>query len=225
MIARIEQVTTTEFGELALYVSYWEAGQRVNAERFAIAIPDQLPTAEVIEEWRNPETGLRETVLDTPVSDHPSAAEWAIASKIGLKEERRPYTAGQWFSDFAAERIKGFADLHRANSDVVQFADAMDDALVLRVAAEKERFWRQRRDNAVANGDVALAARHQATVDLCAAAMQDIGFARATLAEMVRLERLTLMPAEWWPTHQNGDPVGLLMMPEVAALEDAEIEV
>lgn len=225
MLARIEQVTTTEFGELALYVSFWEAGQRVNAEQFAISVPEQLPTAEVIEEWRNPETGLRESVLDTPVPDNPTAAEWAIISKVGLKEERRPYSAGLWFVEFALERIKGFANLHRAHAGVVSFADSLDDAAVLRIAAEKERFWGQRRDNAAANGDVALAAQHQITVDLCVAAQADIHLARTTLAEMVRLERMTLTPAEWWEPHAHGDPNGLLVLPEVAALANTEIEV
>lgn len=225
MIARIEQVTTTEFGELALFVSFWENGQRVNAEQFAIAVPDQLPTAEVIEEWRNPKTGLRETVLDAPVPDQPSQAEWAIISKIGLKEERRPYSAGQWFADFAIARINGFAGLHRASAGVLAFADSLDDAAVLRIAAEKERYWGQRRDNAAANGDAALAAQHQLTVDLCVAARLDLALARATLVEMVRLERLILTPAEWWPAHDRGDPSGLLALAEVAGLRGAEIEV
>lgn len=216
MIAKIEQVTTDPAGNLAIWATYWEAGQQVNSQRHAISVPVSrlVPV-------RNAD-GLLVRLDGEPIPAQPTAEEQALADQIGVKQEVVA-TDPAIVAEFAARKIKEFAQLHRLAVTKQAHLQAASDAQVLALAAGRAAHWAQVQQVAQANGDQAEATRAARRLALAQSGAVDAQVARALANEEIAPMVAVLNPETPWTTGTS-DPRGYLAMPQVLALLGTEWE-
>lgn len=216
MIAKIEQVTTTPAGDLALFVTYWENGQQVNAERHHL----RPPVSRLIP-YRTAE-GLLERLDGVPVPENPTAEQQALAEQIGIRMEVIQFTPEQ-IADFAVRAASGFAAVHRrAITLQMQVATASDEQL-LALAAGRAAHWSQVQQVAAENGQTAEASRAGERLALALSAAANASIAHQLAAAEIAPAVAVLALEQPWPSG-SPDPRGYLQMPAVVALLDTEWE-
>lgn len=215
MLARIEQVTTTPDGALALFATYWQDGQQVNAQRHALTMPVAQLTA-----YRNA-NGLRERLDGVEVADAPTAQDAILAEQIGLKMVTVE-TSGQVIADRAVAAAKSFAVTHaKAATLQAQTAAATDQQLVAMAAGRVIR-WTQVAEMTAANGDTQGEQHALARKTLAEQAAANASLARQLAeAEIAPLVAVLTPETPWQSGHP--DPRGFLR-PEVLALVGTEWE-
>lgn len=215
MIAKIEQVTTTAAGNLALHVTYWQDGQQVNAQRHALTMPVVQLTA-----YRNA-NGLRERIDGVEVADEPSEIDAILAGQIGLKTIVVEID-GAAIAERAVAAAKAFAATHRRAVTLQAQAAAATDEQLVAMAAGRAQWLEQVAQAAASNGDTAAEQFALQRFAVAQQAMADASIARqlaqAEIAPMVAL----LTPETPWPAG-SADPRGFLR-PEVLALVGTEWE-
>ena len=215
MLARIEQVTTTPEGALALFATYWQDGQQVNAQRHALMMPVQSLTP-----YRNGD-GLRERLDGVAVANVPTTQDAILAEQIGLKMVAVE-TSGQAIADRAVTAVKSFAATHAMAATLqAQTASATDQQL-LAMAAGRVIRWGQVAEMMSANGDTQGEQHALARKALAEQAAENAAIARQ-LAEAEIAPMVALLTNETpWPAGES-DPRGYLK-PEVMALVGTEWE-
>lgn len=216
MIARIEQVTTDEAGNLAIWATYWEDGQQVNSQRHAISVPVSR-----LMPYRTAE-GLLERLDGVVIPAEPSAIEQAMAEQIGIRQEV-VRTDGAFIADFAVRQITSWAALHRRAMTMQAQVASASDAQLLAMAAGRAAHWSQVQQVALANGDHADAGRAAQRLALAESAAADAQVARSLAAAEIAPLVAVLNPETPWPAGES-DPRGYLAMPAVAGLLGSEWE-
>lgn len=215
MLARIDQVTTTLEGALALFVTYWQDGQQVNAQRHALTMPVAQLTA-----YRNA-NGLRERLDGVEVADEPSEIDAILAEQVGMKTVVVEID-GAAIAERAVAAARAFAATHRRAVTLQAQAAAATDEQLVAMAAGRHAWLTQLAQAAATNGDTAQEQFALQRKALAEQAMANASIARqlaqAEIAPMVAL----LTPETPWPAG-SPDPRGFLR-PEVLALVGMEWE-
>lgn len=216
MIARIEQVTTDEAGNLALWVTYWDGAQQVNSQRHAISVP----VSRLIP-YRTAE-GLLERLDGVVIPAEPTPEEQALAEQIGIRQEVQA-TDPAFIADFAVRQITSWAALHRRALQMQAQVASASDAQLLAMAAGRAAHWAQVQQVALANGDQADGARAAQRLALAQSAAADAQVARSLAAAEIAPLVAVLNPETPWNAGES-DPRGYLAMPAVTGLLDSEWE-
>lgn len=215
MLARIEQVTTTPQGALALFVTYWQDGQQVNAQRHALTMPVAQLTA-----YRNA-NGMRERLDGVEVADLPSELDAILAEQVGYKTVVVEID-GAAIAERAVAAATAFAATHRRAVTLQSQAAAATDEQLVAMAAGRAQWLARVAQAAAANGDTAteqFALQRKAAAEQ---AMADASIARQLAQAEIAPQVAMLTPETPWP-EGNPDPRGFLR-PEVLALVGTEWE-
>jgi hypothetical protein len=216
MIAKIEQLANDAHGNLALYVTYWEDGQQVNAQRHALS----MPVSKLVP-YRD-QNGLLQRLDGEPIPAEPTPEEQLLAEQVGIREEIVA-TDPAFIAQFAAERVGAYASVHRRAAALQAQAQAATDEQLLAMASGRATKWAQVQQVAAANGDTATAAKAAERLALAQSASADAALARQLALAEIAPVVATLTPETPWPSGQP-DPRGYLQMPAVQALLGTEWE-
>lgn len=216
MIAKIEQLATDAHGNLALFVTYWEGGQQINAQRHALNVPVSrlVPVRD--------QNGLLVRLDGVPIPAQPTAEEQLLAEQVGILEEVVAVDPA-FVAQFAVDRVCAYASTHRRAAALRAQAQSASDAQLLAMAAGRATQWSQLQQVATANGDTLAAAKAAERLTLALAAAGDAQIARQLALAEIAPVVATLTPETPWPADQP-DPRGYLAMPAVQALLGTEWE-